>query len=100
MFNPGQQYCYDNIFADINLRGGSPTGAYSVFDLFTWQGFGYALAYAITANTLNYMLMLVFTLVGFMGIYLFVPSLPFCMKGDIVIFGIDLCFLLPTLKKL
>ena len=31
-------YCYDNIFADIMLEGGNPSGIYRSFDMFTWTG--------------------------------------------------------------
>ena len=30
--------CYDSVFADTKLEGGSPSGIYSYFDLFTWRG--------------------------------------------------------------
>ncbi|MFN9900051.1 MAG: hypothetical protein ACK55Z_14935, partial [bacterium] len=77
------------MFADVNLQGGNPTGIYAVFDVFTWQGwlytFYFAIAYTLIQNVIiSFIITIVLSL-----FYTFYYSLPFCLSGDITIFGYD-----------
>ena len=41
IYNPDQEYFYDNLWADMVLNGGDPgeDSIYATVDLFTWRGY-------------------------------------------------------------
>ena len=86
-------YCYDNIWADIVLQNGTPSkdSIYSIIDLFTWEGWLYAWAVYIVHHGIKATFEgMLYTLI-FMVYYWSVLDEPFCVKGQINIFGWDLC---------
>ena len=54
IYNPDQEYFYDNLWADLVLNDGTPkSGPYQYVDLFTWRGWiETAMTIAVT-NMLN-----------------------------------------------
>ena len=47
----GRLYCYDNVWADTNLRNGDePEGIFGWVDVFTWEGFLHAEVFHIFAD--------------------------------------------------
>ena len=98
IFNPDMQYCYDNVFADVSLQGGNPTGIYAVFDVFTWQGWLYTFYFAIAYLLISQMLVSFIVTVSLALFYTFYFGMPFCLSGDITIFGWDVCGSLSFLR--
>ena len=86
-------YCYDNIFADLALESGHPyaTSIYAYLDLFTWkgwlEGFGYMCLWLIVEWGIKGVIMFSF----FIGWFAYNPEMPFCSPGEIKLWGIDLC---------
>ena len=66
LYNPDQEYFYDNVWADLVLNSGEPTDVYSWVDLFTWRGWlETALTIAVTTFITN-------LIVGFVGVATYV----------------------------
>ena len=70
LYNPDQEYFYDNIWADLVLNNGTPeTGIYQYEDLFTWRGW---LETAMTIAVINLFKDVVWGLIGifvYVGFY-------------------------------
>ncbi len=47
-----QGACYDNVWADMELNGGSPDvgDIYAYIDLFTWKGWFYSMSFYVFNN--------------------------------------------------
>lgn len=86
-------YCYDNIWADIVLENGHPNfdSIYSVIDLFTWEGWLYAWAIYCVHHGFQIIFQSTLFFLMFVVYYYSVIDQPFCVKGEIDIFGWDMC---------
>ena len=84
--------CYSSIWADITLNGGNkPSGIYGYLDIYTWKGWGIAYAYSLLFYTVRYVSFNLSLFILFTMIYSAFDDYPFCVEGDIDLFGLDLC---------
>ena len=85
---PGVDYCYNNVFADINLNGGEPEleSPYYVVDWFTWSGWLEAYLFHYWVSMTKEFLMYFVIVAAFATFYL-TSGIKFCVAGDITIFG-------------
>ena len=99
IFTPGFQYCYNNPFADITLNGGEPDedSPYSVVDWYTWSGWLEAFGFHMIINGLKNTLMM-FIILGAALTLMLTTNVPFCVDGDYMLFGLDMCQNLTFLK--
>ena len=92
---PGNSYpyCYDNIWADVVLKNGHPDydSIYSVVDLFTWEGWLYMYVVHLIHYFIQITLRTSLFFLLFMVYYWQVLDEPFCVKGEIDLFGLDIC---------
>ena len=86
-------YCYDNIMADILLENGKPAeySIYSLVDLFTWEGFFYLWVVYTTYNGIEALIERLSYALIFIAFYFNIQDVPFCVPGEIMIFGADMC---------
>lgn len=91
--NNSYPYCYDNVWADMVLENGHPSkdSIYSMVDLFTWDGWLYMYAVYLVHYAIQYTFRTAVVFFMFMVYYWQVYDQPFCVKGEIDIFGWDLC---------
>ena len=88
VFEPTQQYCYNNVFADLELEGGNPSidSAYGVVDWFTWSGWIEAYLFHCILYFMDYFVMAV--MISFvLGVMYSYGTAPLCAAGDLEIFG-------------
>ena len=92
LYNPDQEYFYDNVWADLALNSGTPKegSIYSYVDLFTWRGW---IEETMTIAITNFFIGII---IGFVGIGAYVAfyalTLPtqykFC-QGKEIAWGIS-----------
>ena len=87
VLQPEQQYCYNNVFADLALYGGKPKykSPYSYVDWFTWSGWFGAYGFHLTIITLKEFLVTGVVIGALLAYWLSNPALPFCVDGDVKI---------------
>ena len=91
-------YCYNNVFADLNLNSGDePDGIYGYVDVFTFEGWAECLLFAVINFFVmefltSTILMMMFGMVA-LSITYDNPSFPLCTTGVWAITGtdIDIC---------
>lgn len=95
----GTRYCYDNVFADIELAGGKAEhleGALKYYDLFTWEGWATAIFFGALKTFFEEMIWNVLILIFFTIFWQNVPNMTICDHDDVEleILGqsISLCF--------
>ena len=93
--NNYDDYCYDNIIADMTLNSGNkPKGIYGYFDVYTWEGF-----FKLMVISAFYQVIKQFvagTIVALMFVLTFAvrSDLKFCTKGELGNFPLtntDIC---------
>ena len=99
IMKPGTDYCYDNVFADVTLEGGHPglESAYGVVDWYTWSGWLEAVVFHYAVSwTKSYLMSLM--VIGVFMSFMLTSNVPFCVDGDIEMYGVDVCAVLTFLK--
>ena len=91
IFDPNQEFYYDNFVADLQLNSGKPEGIFAIFDLFTVNGLGQAFGFYILQTVLRAVFEKMAILVAFLVWFSVDTSLPLCKSGEYDLFGMDMC---------
>ena len=91
-FNGFTDSCYNNVFADIALNGGTPNAntISSVVDVYSWSGWLKMYFFSVILNGIVYSIIYLFGAVGY-AFYYSTANSALCKAGDLVLFGWDLC---------
>ena len=89
-------YCYDNFVADLNMHDGDgeAPGIFGYYDMFTWEGYLDVWFWRTATNIfINYIAAFWIAILFVMYYAMSDESLPLCVKGDTMVFGIkNWCF--------
>ena len=85
--------CYDNVFADIDLHGGSevPETVVKYVDIYTWYGLVKVMAFAAVLAWIRMWLKTTLTALWMSFVLWMTPNLVLCVPGEFVYWGWDVC---------
>ena len=84
IFQPEEEYCYNNVFADVTLYDGHPKykSEYGFVDWYTWSGWVEAMIFGVMMYAAKEFLIYVVTVGVALAFYASNTTIPFCADGD------------------